>query len=224
MLLSRGIKESLAKFTGFIKRYCDFPMESEDGGPDALLDAVFDFISVRKLDRMTWNCSQLDMFSDFWIERQARLYGTPSFGHGPLEFTNELGSLWARLVLPHHVNAVPPKTSFEVIYEGQIDAMTARLEAFAYGGDGRGRQFAAIPDAGILTQKSNFSRVVTELRDHEMTLLHRALKVPVLPSVSPYSYYSASGWVTERLQMAMSSGEEISGVERAALMEDMYIA
>ncbi|PIA99375.1 hypothetical protein CB0940_02273 [Cercospora beticola] len=211
------------RFDTFIKRYCEFPMESEDGGPDAYLDAVFDFISLRQID--IWDFA-LDEFSAFWFSRSLKLDPAALFDFGIELLTDHFWDVW-RSALGIHPT-VPADSMFNDIYGDKSKAMLTRIKTFVRGA--HNGEFAD-PDAGIPAQHSIFTFTGIKQRDDEMKRLQHVLHVPVLPGISPYAYYNydspvydSSSWAKERLEEAMERNEEIRGIERAALMEELYIA
>ncbi|GIZ46986.1 hypothetical protein CKM354_001008800 [Cercospora kikuchii] len=223
LLIAPGVAQSMHRFNTFIKRYCEFPMESEDGGPDAFLDAIFDFITLRQVE--VWDLD-LDEFSAFWLERSLHLDGSSFPGCEIETLTDNFWHVWR--YASDQDPSRPAWNIFDDIYGDKSKTLLTRVKTFVRGDY---NSESADSDAGVPARKSNFTYTQIKEREDEMERLHRVLQLPVLPSISPYAYYNydspnhgSSSWAKERLEDAMVRNEEIRGIERAALMEELYIA
>ncbi|KAF2209162.1 hypothetical protein CERZMDRAFT_100679 [Cercospora zeae-maydis SCOH1-5] len=221
LLVGPGIGRSMDRLNAVVKRYCEFPVESEDGGPDAFLDAILDFISARQYGNVLI-VTRMDPFSEFWIARANQHYGAGNpFGGLMLEdLTDAFVEMWQHAKSDAHSRHSVP--IFDEAFGDKVEIMFPRIREFLarHGHHPAGKNQIR----QLMYPKANPNcSAETEFRAREMANLHRAIGLPLLPAISPYSYYTTSQQNNSRLRHAIRREEEIKGIEKAALLEEIDI-
>ncbi|KAM3422592.1 hypothetical protein BST61_g82 [Cercospora zeina] len=221
LLFNPGSERSIDRLKAFIERYCEFPMESADGGPDAYLDAVFDLVSLRQLFVAPY-IDALDVFNGFWLQRAIEHFDARDFFHGLRgeHLTNEIVDMWdyAKFGWPYRLAAV---NHFNGVFD-HAERMFPRVQEFL--GSYDDRLIDEVPGWRLTTRKElSRDKDTSEGRFEEFAQLQRVLGLPLIPVASPYSYYTSSEEDRGEIADAMHTGEKIRGMERAALLEKISI-
>ncbi|GIZ46987.1 hypothetical protein CKM354_001008900 [Cercospora kikuchii] len=214
-LVGGSISASLDRLNAFIKRHCEFPLESEDGGPDAFLDAIFDFIRVRKLGPRWEN--ELDLFTQFWLHRldgqQRRQYIIDAY-------TNEFVTMCEHSV---DESALEPSGWFYDKFEEKVCIMYLRTKILMQSYERPLVEHA--PRCEIMERRCPILGAEQPVRTRvdEMRDLHRCLGVPGFDAISPYTYCVSAIWPLAKLMPDKRELRALKGIERAVVLEEVYI-
>ncbi|PPJ52716.1 hypothetical protein CBER1_10797 [Cercospora berteroae] len=222
ILVGGSISASLDRLHCFVERYCDFPLESDDGGPDAFLHAVLDFIRLRRLSTGADWRDDLDLFVEFWFERS----GGP-FYDMPFDVVFVGGCTDEFLEICDQATYMMSYTSgsyFYVTYGQNMEAMYSRTKDLL-----REVESRSIGDVLALPMMEEKQTILADLalidqRSGHMEVLRRIIGVPTFSAMSPYAYRLSSSWPIAKLQVAIDHSKELKGIERAMVLEEVHIA
>ncbi|CAK1362489.1 unnamed protein product [Cercospora beticola] len=216
-LVGGSIAASLDRLNAFVKRYCEFPTKSEDGGPDAFVDAMFDFIRVRRLSKSNNFDGAFDGFLELWLQRSGAPFGRPSIS----DLADEL---FGMCEFPKPFLQTSHGTWFFEAYGNKVEIMCDRIQDFLQSYDCQSHPVEPkwpimarryFPKAGVGPDSIR--------RSHDMEALHRTFGVPVLPVLSPYYYCISSSMARTMCTLAMDEGSAFPELSKAILLEEISI-
>lgn len=220
-LTGPSIAASMGRFDVFVKRYCEFPLESKDGGPGSFLDAVTDYIAVCGIRDVDW-VEKIDGFMQFLVQRSNDHCPnrSPFSGRLSWQLRFHFSELCTYAVgnLEHRMQNV-----FDQIYGEKVEIIIDRMRTFL-------KQHAKQPIEHV--SKHQITRPHLSLapgmpklaRAPQMPHGGRVVGVPILPTSSPFAYYATSKWAQARILDNRADQRAVKGVEKAVLLEEMFIA
>ncbi|PPJ52715.1 hypothetical protein CBER1_10796 [Cercospora berteroae] len=221
LLIGPSIAASMERFDTFVKRYCEFPLESRDGGPELFLDAVTDYIEVCGIRAVDW-VEKIDGFMEFLVQRSNDEFsnGGPFAGRLAWQLGFDFSELCNYSVgfFQYRMQNV-----LDQIYGEKVEIIIDRMRAFLQ--EHTRHPVEYVPKYPITGPHAPLVPGIPMLaRAPEMPRVGRAVGVPVLPRSSPFTYFAASIWAQDRILDARDDEEVVEGVERAVLLEEMFIA
>ncbi|GIZ46988.1 hypothetical protein CKM354_001009000 [Cercospora kikuchii] len=221
LLIGPSIAASMERFDTFVKRYCEFPLESKDSGTDFFLDAVTDYIEVCDIWAVNW-VEKIDGFMEFLVQRSNDEFpnGGPFAGRQAWQLGFDFNELCDYAVGSFQYRM---QNVFDEIYGEKVEIIIDRMRAFLL--DHARHPAEYVPKYPVTGPHAPLVPGIPMLaRAPQMPHVGRAMGVPVLPRSSPFTYYAASIWAQDKTLDARNDEMVVEGVERAVLLEETFIA